>query len=127
MARDNYGAYDGTGYSLVPMEPKFRPQPDNGTAKRQEIEDAFYVDKSHPEIMGTNSDASNANRVIPKGYAPQVSMYDAFCDYAGYQAGNKTLVDLDEYKVLENTVFAVPIVYAEDCQTTNGQGGKERI
>lgn len=127
MARDNYGAYEAEGSPLVPMEPPFKRQPDEGTTLRQKWEDAYYVDKNHPLEMDPRSDASNANRRIPKGYTPEKVLYDAYCNYDGYEAGSKFIIALDEYKVLENTVYGVPVEYAEDCQTIDGQMGKERI
>jgi len=127
MARDNYGAYEAEGSPLVPMEPPFKRQPDEGTPLRRKWEDAYYVDKNHPMEMESDSNASNPNRRIPKGYTPEINQYDAYCNYDGYEAGSKFIIALDEYKVLENTVFSVPIKYAEDCQTIDGQNGKERI
>jgi hypothetical protein len=127
MARDNYGSYEALGSPLVPMEPPFKQQPDEGSNQRQNRENRDYVDKNHPMEMDPTSDASSADRRIPRGYTPQKNLYDPYCNYDGYEAGNTTIVALDEYKVLENTVFAVPVVYAEDCQTIDGQNGKERI
>lgn len=127
MARDNYGAYEPKDSPLVPMEPPFKRQPDEGSAKRKQIEDLYYVNKNHPLEMDPTSDAGNANRRIPKGYTPENNLYDAYCNYDGYEAGSKIIVAMDEYKVLENTTMAVPVVYAENCQTIDGQNGKERI
>lgn len=126
MARDNNGAYEAKGSPLVPMEPEWG-NPDKGSAKLQQVLNNYYVDKTHPDSWKSNSDASNANRAIPKGYVPEQNMYDPYCNYDGYEGGNKVLVNWDEYKVLENTALAVPVVYAEDCQTIDGQNGKERI
>lgn len=126
MARDNYGAYEAEGSPLVPMESEWG-QPDKGSLKLRQVLDNYYVDKTHSDSWKSDSDASNPNRRIPKGYTEEPNMYDPYCNYDGYEAGNKVIVALDEYKILNNTVQAVPIVYAEDFQTIDGQGGKERI
>jgi hypothetical protein len=126
MARDNYGKYDNQGVPLVPMESEWG-QPDKGPAKLRQKLDQFYVDKTHPQSMASNSDPSSADRSIPKGYTQVANQYDPYCNYSGYEAGNTTLIALDEYKIAEMTVQAVPVVYSEDCQTIDGQSGKERI
>jgi hypothetical protein len=126
MATDNYGRFDNKGNPLVPMESEWG-NPDKGPARLQQKLNQFYTDKTHPQAMSSNSDASDAGRTIPKGYQPVANQYDPYCDYAGYEAGNTTIIALDEYKVAESTVFAVPVVYSEDCQTIDGQNGKERI
>jgi hypothetical protein len=126
MARDNYGAYEAEGVPLVPMEPEWNT-PDKGGAGLRQVLDNYYVDKTHPDSWKSDSDPSNPDRRIPKGYTPQLNQYDPYCNYDGYEAGSKIIVALDEYKVAESTVLAVPVVYAEDCQTINGQNGKERI
>lgn len=119
--------YMNKGVPLEPMDaepssdiPKDRPE-------RAKWIDAYYTDKTHPREMYPTSDASDAGRHIPKGYTPVRNEYDAYCNYDGYEAGNKVNIALDEYKVLDSTVFAVPVVYAEDFQTIDGQNGKERI
>lgn len=119
--------YQNAGDPLTPMEPEPASDIPKDSPLRAQWIDAYYTEKTHPKTMFPASDASDAGRIIPKGYIPGRNQYDAYCDYAGYEAGNKTLIDLDEYKVLESVVFAVPIVYAEDCQTIDGQNGKERI
>lgn len=126
MARDNYGAFEPEGVPLVPMEPEWG-NPDKGSAKLREVLDNYYVDKTHTTDWRSNSDASNADRAIPKGYVQVPNQYDPYCNYLGYEGGSKILVGWDEYKILEETVQSVPIVYAEDCQTIDGQNGKERI
>lgn len=126
MARDNYGAYEAKGSPLVPMEPEWG-NPDEGTAKLQQIMEMGYVDKTHPDTWKSDSSASNPNRSIPKGYVPEMNQYDPYCNYDGYQGGSKILVNWDEYKIAESSVLAVPVVYAEDCQTIDMQNGKERI
>lgn len=126
MPNDSTGRYDGSGVPLTPMEPEWG-QPDKGPAKLREVLDAFYVDKTHTDDWRSDSDASNPDRRIPKGYDVVPNQYDPYCNYLGYEAGNKTLVGWDEYKQLEMTVQSVPIRYAEDVQTIDGQGGKERI
>lgn len=126
MARDNNGKYEAEGNPLVPMEPEWG-NPDVGPAKLQEKLNGFYVDKTHTTDWRSNSDASDANRSIPKGYVQVANQYDPYCNYLGYEGGNTTLIGWDEYKIAESTVQAVPIAYAEDCQTIDGQNGKERI
>lgn len=126
MARDNYGVYETEGSPRVPMEPEWGTV-DKGSAKLRQVLDNYYVDKTHPDSWKSDSDASNPNRSIPKGYVPGTNLYDPYCNYDGYEAGTKIIVALDEYKVAESSVLAVPVVYAEDCQTINGQNGKERI
>lgn len=126
MARDNTGAYEAEGSPLVPMEPEWG-NPDKGSAKLRQVLDNYYVDKTHPDSWKSDSDPSNPNRRIPKGYTPELNQYDPYCNYDGYEGGNKTLVNWDEYKIAESSVLAVPVVYAEDCQTIDGQSGKERI
>jgi hypothetical protein len=126
MARDNYGSYEAEGNPLVPMESEWG-NPDKGPAKLQQKLNQFYVDKTHPQSMKSSSDASDSGRMIPKGYTQVANQYDPYCNYAGYEGGNTTLIGWDEYKIAESTVQAVPIHYAEDCQTIDGQGGKERI
>jgi hypothetical protein len=126
MARDNYGAFEAEGAPLVPMEPEWN-NPDEGGPWLKKAMDAWYVDKTHQDTWRSDSDPSNPNRRIPKGYVPTINQYDPYCDYAGYEAGNKLIIPLDEYKVAESSVLAVPVCYAEEHQTIDGQNNKERI
>jgi hypothetical protein len=126
MARDNYGDYEAEGNPLVPMESEWG-QPDKGPQRLRERLDGYYVDKTHTPSMASGSNASDASRSIPKGYNQVPNQYDPYCNYAGYEGGNTTLISWDEYKIADSTVQAVPVVYAEDCQTIDGQSGLERI
>lgn len=109
---------------LIPMEPEFRPNTDNPSAVRQIMAD-YYTDKKQP--IDSDSSGVGPNRSIPKYNTPETNLYDPYCNYLGYEAGNKVLVGWDEYKILNSTVNAVAVVNADDCQTIDGQGGKERI
>lgn len=126
MPTDNYGKYKGEGVPLTPMEAEWG-QPDKGPARLRERLDGYYVDKTHTGDWRSDSDPGNADRRIPKGYDQVPNQYDPYCNYLGYEGGSSYVIGWDEYKIAEMTVQAVPIVYAEDHQTIDGQNGKERI
>lgn len=126
MARDNYGNYEAEGNPLVPMESEWG-NPDKGPARLREKLNGFYVDKTHTNDWKSGSDASSADRAIPKGYVQTANQYDPYCNYMGQEGGSTYIIGWDEYKIAEATAQAVPISYAEDCQTIDGQNGKERI
>jgi hypothetical protein len=70
-------------------------------------------------------------REIPKGYNVEPRQYDPACPPATSKsdttAGTNTLTNLAEHDALCNMVMSVPIVYAENKQSIDGQEGKERI
>lgn len=104
---------------LVPMDPEF------GMPDGTDIDPLNYADKVYNPAF--TSDEIGPNRAIPKGFVQEQKHGEPYCNYDGYEAGNTTLVQLDEYKVIRNTVLVTPIVYAEDCQTIDGMNGSERI
>lgn len=123
----NNGNPMNAGSPLWPMEPEPSRDIPADRPLRAQWTDAYYTDKTHPQEMFPTSDASDPGRRIPRGYTPTQNRYDPYCDYAGYEAGTKTIIDMDEAKVLDSTVWAVACVYAEEMQTIDGQNGRERI
>ena len=116
MSNENYGE--------VPMEGEFDTKPDFA-AKVKEVVGWSYTDKQEP--LNEAPDGVGPDRKIPKAFEPEPALYNPFCNYDGFKGGSKTIFNQDEYKILNNTVKATPVVYAEDFQTIDGQGGKERI
>lgn len=104
---------------LVPMDPEF------GMPGGNEIDPANYADKVYNPAFET--DGVGPNRTIPKGYQVERAMNDPYCNYDGYEGGHINVLNVDEFKVVRNAVNAIPIVYAEDCQTIDGMNGSERI
>jgi len=51
-----------------------------------------------------------------RGYEPDPRIYAAECNHDAFQGGDAHLLNLDEGKVICDTVFAVPVVYAGDQQ-----------
>lgn len=46
----------------------------------------------------------------------QKHQYEAMCNHDGFEGGDAHLISLDERKVLDNTIFSVDCVYADDFQ-----------
>lgn len=49
-----------------------------------------------------------------KYYTPENNQYEAPCNHDSYEGGDAHLSNLDEQKVLRNTVFAIKIECADD-------------
>jgi hypothetical protein len=113
-----------TNYGEVPMEGEFLTKPDLAP-KVKDVLGWYYTDKSEP--LNEAPDGVGPDRKIPKAFEPEPVRYDPYCNYDGYEGGNKTMITFDEYKILNNTVKSVPVEYAEDCQTIDGMNGSERI
>lgn len=46
----------------------------------------------------------------------QEHMYEAMCNHDGFIGGNTTLLNMDEQKILNNTIFSAECEYADDEQ-----------
>lgn len=53
-------------------------------------------------------------------YDPEKLQADYPCNHDGFIGGNSHISNLDELKVLRNTVYSVPVAYAEDLVGQNG-------
>jgi hypothetical protein len=55
-----------------------------------------------------------------ESYVPGVRIYNAHCNHDGFMGGQDHINQLDEAKVLNETIFAVPYVCADDWFQNSG-------
>lgn len=70
-------------------------------------------------------------RSIPKGFDGESRQYEpCYGDNVRTSItvqGSSFVTAIDEQKALSNMVLSIPVTYAEDHQSIDGQNGKERI
>lgn len=49
--------------------------------------------------------------------------YNAMCNHDGFFGGNNVVINMDERKVLHNSIYALPCEYAEDSPNGNAPSG----
>lgn len=55
-----------------------------------------------------------------RAYAPGVRIYNAYCNHDGFMGGQDHINQLDEGKVLDETIGAVPVVFADEWFRDSG-------
>lgn len=100
---------------------------DNGqNVVKEQSDDNFFTEQHFLYNPSQRSrDMGDSRGEDPqRGYNSDTRIYAAQCNHDGFQGGDAHIVVLDERKVLEDTMYSVPVVYSDDW--FNNSGSDER-
>lgn len=96
----------------------------NGQNKVDSQADGSYFTEQH-YLYNPAQQSRNVGQAPAKYYDEQKQQYDAPCNHDGFEGGDIHLVNMDERKVLDLTIFSQKIECADDEGYNAPFGGTE--
>src|SRR5260221_13728858 len=111
--------YPGTPRFGIPID-VHSGKPDAAGRNRLAIqnEEGSFVEQH--QLLNPAQKSREVGSPPGKSYDEEPNQYEAPCNHDDYEGGDVHISNLDELKVLKNTIYAVKVKCADDCQNISG-------